>query len=226
MSVNMSLEEKVKRVKATPFKLPKDVTLQKTMTPDNLMSYVFRHALLGELGRLLIVPHTSQKTQFRVEVAGDPSDPMTKKRQMILEPITRELLEKLDTIIGQPPLSETPPPYEAPKENHLIKSQVIPCERCNKPAVMLIFAPNADTAAALEDCTRLMYPHIQKMNVSTWIMGEEHDVHINGVQDIEILLMKAHPERDAAERVLASVFDPGLDNLIAGHCQKRNKGKK
>ena len=219
----MNLEEKVKRAKKTPFKLPKDITMQKTMTSDNLMSYVFRHALLGELGRLLIVPHASTQTQFRVEVVGDPSDPMTKKRQTILEPITRELLEKLDTIIGRPPLSETPPPYEAPKENHLIKSQVIPCERCNKPVVMLIFAQNADTSAALEDCARLMFPHTQKMNIPTWIMGEEHDVHINGAQDIEILLMKAHPEHEEAKRVLASVFDPGLDRLIADHCQKRSK---
>ena len=226
MNSTVSLEEKVKRAKATPFKLPKDITMQKTMTPDNLMSYVFRHTQLGELGRLLIVPHTSKQTQFRVEVTGDHHDPMTQKRQTILEPITRELLEKIDTILGQPSLSETPPPYESPKENHLIKSQVIPCERCNKPVVMLIFAPNADTAGALEDCARLMYPHTQKMNVPTWIMGEEHDVHINGVQDIEILLMKAHPEREDAKRVLASVFDPGLDRITAEHCQKRIKSKK
>ena len=221
-----SVDEKVRPAKTIPFKLPNDITMQKTMTADHLMSYVFRHTQLGELGRLLIIPHTDQQTQCRVDVAGDPNDPMTKKRQTILEPITRELLEKVDTIIGKPSLSETPPPYESPKENHLIKSQVIPCERCHNPAVMLIFAPNADTAAALEDCARLMYPHIQKINVPTWIIGEEHSVHSNGVQDIELLLMKAHPEREDAKRVLASIFDPGLDNLIAGHCQKRNKDKK
>ncbi|MCD8542902.1 MAG: hypothetical protein LRY69_05870 [Gammaproteobacteria bacterium] len=111
---------------------------------------------------------------------------MTKKRQEILEPLTRELLGRVDNIIGKRKPSAEPAPYKSPKTKHLIKSQIIPCKSCHKPAAMLIFAPDATTAAELEDYARLMYDPMQKTKVPTWILGDEYDVNINGQQDIKI----------------------------------------
>ncbi len=62
----MSLEEKMRKAKATPFSLPKEVGLKKTLLPNGVLAYVFHHNQLGELGRLVILPHQADNHNLSV----------------------------------------------------------------------------------------------------------------------------------------------------------------
>jgi hypothetical protein len=98
---SMNLDKKVEQVKTIPFSLPEAVSLKKTFLPDGVWGYVFQHTQLGELGRLLILPHPSGESQFVCEVSGDVNDPITQQRQTILAPITQELMAKLAVVFGK-----------------------------------------------------------------------------------------------------------------------------
>jgi hypothetical protein len=50
------------------------------------LGYVFRHRLLGEIGRILLQELGDGRCHISCEVVGDPSDPMTTQRQAIFKP--------------------------------------------------------------------------------------------------------------------------------------------
>lgn len=56
---NLSLEEKVKQARAIPFRLPPKVSFQKTLLPEGRWAYVYRHEELGNLGRMVLLPHAT-----------------------------------------------------------------------------------------------------------------------------------------------------------------------
>lgn len=218
MNTLLSLEEKIKRAKATPFSMPKDIGVEQKTLPTGNIAYVFRHTILGELGRLLILPHPSGKSQFNVEVSGDPNDPMTKKRRALLEPVTQELIGKMDAICGKDS-GETTLPYNSPKEQHRIASEVMPCNHCGAPTAMLILVPEATTQDVLEDVVRLMYEPVQKMAVPTWALGQENEIKMNGELEGDALVMKVHPIREKATRMRSSQLNAELDQLMENHCE-------
>lgn len=76
----------------TLFTLPPGVDCRKTSLRSGRIAYVFEDARLGELGRLVVLPHQGQ-SQWLCEVSGDPDDPLTKKRRDILTPIVRTFLK-------------------------------------------------------------------------------------------------------------------------------------
>src|SRR5436305_9646398 len=87
------LEETRSMPKRTPpkkrqsdFRLPLGVSMQQEPIPAG-SAYVFRHAELGLLGRLVLQSLPSGYCQILCEVAGDPADPMTAKRWQVLEPV-------------------------------------------------------------------------------------------------------------------------------------------
>ncbi len=212
-----TLEEKVKLARESNFSMPREVSCQKTLLPEGIWAYVFRHTQLGELGRLLLLPHSSGQTQFSCEVVGSPDDPLTLKRREILEPITRSMLEKMEMICGNS--SGTSQAYSLGKEHHLIKSEVMPCEKCNVPTAMLILAPDAFTADRLEDYARLMYEKVKELNVPTWIVGAEKEIIINGDAVGEALVLKVWPKREKAKIIPSSDLNPQLDALMQEHCR-------
>ncbi len=61
------------------FKLPSDISYQQTQLANGV-AFNFRHAQLGELGRILLQERPDGQTQIICEVVGDPDDPMTAKR--------------------------------------------------------------------------------------------------------------------------------------------------
>jgi len=180
--------------------IPEEVSVKKvTLGTDNI-AFVFRHKKLGDLGRLLILPHHSGQTQLNIEVSGSPNDPMTKKRQDILEPIVKNLTGEIDIIYGQSSNEETVL-YDSPAEQHRIASEITPCDHCGKPAAMLIIASTATTQDSLEDIFRLMYEPTQQLNVPTWVIGQENEVQLNGKMTRQVLIMKVHPSREKSTLV-------------------------
>jgi hypothetical protein len=135
------------------FRLPPDISFSKQLLPYG-WAYVFRHRTLGELGRVVLEETGDGRTQLSIEVVGDPADPMTAKRAAIFQPFGMELAQRMEAITGPEPAgSPVPPPRRTPEPKELIESRIIPCERCGRMLAMLIFAPEATDAGALEDST-------------------------------------------------------------------------
>jgi len=210
-----SLSEKLRLAKQIPFSLPPGVTMQKTLLPEGCWAYIFRHAQLGELGRLRILPHGNQ-SQFVCEVSGSPNDPMTVKRQEILEPITQELIAKMVSILGQG--TGTPVPYSPKPQSHQIKFEMMPCEQCGIPVACLISAPGVFTVDGLEDYARLTYVKVQELKIPTWIIGAEKEVNINGDLAGKALTLKIWPDREEAKIISSLELNPKLDELMKKHC--------
>ncbi len=83
------------QVDQTPITLPSEVSFQKQQQ-GGFYCYAFTHSTLGSLGRILLIPHGAQQMEFRCEVTGHPSEPLTQKRLAIFQPIAHELTERLE----------------------------------------------------------------------------------------------------------------------------------
>ena len=200
------------------FKLPSDISFYKEQL-DNGISFIFRHAELGELGRLLLQERSDGQTQVIYEVVGDQSDPMTAKRAAIFEPIGKELSNQLEQAVGKSsaPASSTDAhvPKPPPKSIEKVASKMIPCPRCNRPAALLIFADNAKDQGGLEDYARLMYPKVVELNVHTWVIAPPEGQGWDAVAQV----LKIWPEREPVCRLTPDEFNLRLDRTIAKHCR-------
>jgi len=212
-----SLGEMVEAARSTKFSLPHEVSCKKHLLPNGKCGYVFRHSELGELGRILILPHGTQ-SQICCEVVGDQEDPMTEKRKSILEPITKDIAEKMTGICGEG--AGKPKPYIAPTEQHVVQSMVYPCEICRAVTSMLIFAPDADTKGRLEDYARMMYSKVKELNVPSWVVGTETEFIVNGEDLRQSLVLKIHPKREEARIMIPDELMDKIDKLMNTHCQK------
>jgi hypothetical protein len=156
----------------TGFQLPPDVSFEKQRL-SNAWAYVFRHRLLGEIGRILLQELDDGRCHISCEVVGDPSDPMTTQRAAIFKPLGLELTRQMEAVMGRTreDVGSVDLPPRPPETKEVIESKLIPCERCGTVVAMLIFAPNATDAGHLEDYARKMYPHYNHLNVPTWIIG-------------------------------------------------------
>ena len=72
------------------FRLPPDVSFEKQRL-RGAWAYVFRHRVLGELGRILLQESGDGRCHIACEVVGDPADPMTGLRMAIFKPLGLEL---------------------------------------------------------------------------------------------------------------------------------------
>ena len=213
-----SFTEMIEASKNVKFSLPHNIKKQKQLLPNGTWSYVFRHDELGELGRMLIVPHGTQ-SRICCEVAGDPNDPMTEKRRVIFEPIGKELADKMACICGKGE-GDSSEPYISLRKKNLIESMVYPCDTCKVVTAMLIFAGDADNKARLEDYTRMMYSKIKEINVPTWVVGVETANIVNGKDLRKSLVLKIHPEREEAKIMTPDELMDIVDKLMEAHCKK------
>ncbi len=182
------------------------------------MSYVFNHDLMGQLGRLIILPHPSGQTQINYEVSGSPDDPLTQKRTEIITPIFKKIIDQMNGILG----SSKQPVQSGPtfnKENK-IKSMVLPCDDCNAPAAMLLYA-ESNTNAGIEDIARLMFDNLKDLAVPTWIVGPEKKIIIDGQEGIQSLSLKIWPEREKIKTVTSFELHPIFENLMQNHCKQK-----
>lgn len=142
------MQELYEKGRQSGFKLPKSVTVKKEYSYEGYLIHIFRHDLLGDLGRIVIIPNSNTKTNIHCEIAGDPDDPMTKRRQKIFEPIAREITEAMDEILGKS--YEAVDEYNIQNEGSLIPSKVFPCPKCNEVTAMMLFDDNATIQSELQ----------------------------------------------------------------------------
>jgi len=199
------------------FHLPRAVSMQKEQLPSG-WAYVFRHDELDLLGRLILQGLPSGHCQVSCEVAGDPADPLTARRRAVLEPVTTELVRRLDaqtsTVQGLPWGTPSPSP---PPPRRLIESKLMQCERCDAGVALLIFADDATDHGGLEDYARLMYAQIQDTNLPTWVIGPPCSEEPLPERPADIL--KVWPRREPVRRLRPDEFNPIIAALARAHCR-------
>jgi hypothetical protein len=199
------------------FRLPHGVSMQKESIPAG-WAYVFRHAELGLLGRLVLQSLPSGHCQVSCEVAGDPADPRTARRRQVLEPVATELVRRLEaqtaTVVGTP---WGAPPPSPPPPRRLIESKLMQCERCDAGVALLIFADEAADHGGLEDYARLMYEQIQATDLPTWVIGPPQGEEPLPERPVDIL--KVWPRREPVRRLRPDEFNPIIEALARAHCR-------
>ncbi len=211
-----SLAEMVEAARFSKFDLPPDITMSKELLSNNRWAYVFRHLEMGNLGRILLLPHSSGQTQITCEVSGDPDDPMTIKRREILEPISMSIVSKMTEICGDG--VGVVEAYNSPKEACCVQCVIHPCDNCGKPAALLVFAEEANNNGELEDYARMMHSKIKELAVPTWIIGEEHENIVNGEDLRKSLVLKIYPTREEARTMTPDDVMDSVELLTSRHC--------
>ncbi|APJ05247.1 hypothetical protein [Silvanigrella aquatica] len=197
-------------------KLPSDITCRKEQI-GTTVAFILRHQVMGDLGRL-VISDMNGMSHFSSEVIGDPLDPLTKKRQEILEPITKAMITEVEkaTKVKDVNLDASQFKHNMKPQKQLIPSKILPCLKCNKTVAHLIFADDAENQAQLEDYYRLMYPKIKEIDVPTWIIGKEE---IYSPKNIITYVMKVWPKKDeTAVKVSFDEFNLMLNKIQNGHC--------
>jgi hypothetical protein len=199
------------------FNLPPDISFQKEQLPNGF-AFNFRHARLGDIGRIFLQDHPDGQTQILCEVVGDPDDPMTAKRAAIFKPIGIELSNQLDAALGSKaqPVSKQDllPVEQLPKSIEKIASKLIPCLKCGRPAALLIFADYAEDIGGLEDYARLMYSKIVELDVPTWVIAPPEGTGRNAAANT----LKVHPKREPICKLAPDEFNQRLDRITDKHC--------
>jgi hypothetical protein len=198
------------------FQLPPEVSFSKQPLSYG-WAYVFRHRLLGELGRIVMQETVDGRTHLSFEVVGDPADPRTAERTAIFQPLGMELARWIEAMTG--PAADPLPvnlPMRSPEPKELVESRLIPCERCGAMVAMLIFAPGARDAGGFEDYARKMYPEYTRLDLQTWIIGPA----LGGgpLMDRPADILKIWPSREPIKRQRPAEFNSMLDRLVNGHC--------
>ena len=114
---------------------------------------------------------------------------------------------------------DTADPHSAtqpPKSIEKVASKLIPCDKCGRPAALLIFADYAQDIGGLEDYARLMYPKIVELNVPTWVIAPPEGMG----RDAPANILKVHPKREPIVKLTPDEFNQKLDKITASHCRK------
>lgn len=192
------------------FKLPKEITIKKSILPSGGWEYTLRHKKYGNLGRILLRGVGTQ-THIACEVAGDPGDPMTKTRHDIFKPLADKLTGEMERLMGsgQP----VPPPPRLPGQTEVIEAKLMQCIKCDADVAMLIFAEDNDIGS-LEDAARIMYQKYSVLDIPTWIIGPMDGDGPQYPADI----LKVWPSRAPIIRMSPEEFNPQIEKLQEGHC--------
>lgn len=211
------------------FSLPPEVSVRKERHGD-AWAHVFRHSRLGDLGRVVLRGRSDGRTDFAAEIAGDPRDPMRPEREAVFGSLVRDLAATFQRAVaaggstaappaGPPPLR---PPQAAAPPQRRIASKLFGCERCGAAVALLVFADDATDHGGLEDVARLMYPHVARMDVPTWVVGPptaRGSARWDGPpEEAPADFLKVWPEREPVRRLTPAAFDAVLSALTDAHC--------
>jgi hypothetical protein len=199
------------------FKLPPDVSVRKQELSYG-WAFVFRHRVLGELGRIVLQDTEDGRTHLSYELVGDPGDPATAERGAIFKPLAMQVAQQMEAATG--PATNAGPadlsPSRPPEPKELVEGKLIPCQRCGGMVAMLIFAPGATDAGRFEDYARKMYPEYTRLNVPTWILGPA--LGDGPLMERPADILKVWPDRAAIQRQRPAEFNAMIDQLILRHC--------
>jgi hypothetical protein len=181
-------------------------------------AFVFRHRVLGELGRIVLQDTEDGRTHLSYEVVGYENDPMAAKRAAIFKPLAMQVMQCMEAATG--PTTDAgpmdPPPFRPPEPKELVEGKLIPCRRCGGMVAMLIFAPGATDAGRFEDYARKMYPEYARRNVPTWILGPA--LGDGPLMERPADILQVWPDRTPMKRQRPAEFNAMIDQLVLWHC--------
>lgn len=178
--------------------------------------YIFRHVELGDLGRIVLQGLPNGNCHISSEVVGDPEDPMTVVRKEIFAPLSDQVTNVMQALLGKGSLSGAIPPLSPKSNTEVVESKLIACERCGGNAALLIFADGAKTPGDFEDYARKMYHKYKELNVPTWIIGPPIGELAESRTPTQV--MKVWPSREKIVTTTADEFNAKLDTLLDKHC--------
>ncbi len=143
---------------------------------------------------------------------------MIPQRKAIFEPIAHAISDQMEAIFGKG--KGTVKPYDSPQQRHTFEAECIPCPKCDAMVAFLVYAPEADTAASLEDYARLGFAKAKEFDVPAWVLGKEQDVLVNNQYEGRFLSLKIWPERGLVKYILGTEMDDLLCPLVENHCSK------
>ncbi len=147
------------------------------------------------------------------EVAGSPQDPMTVKRREIIEPLHKQIMQKMDDTLGGGP-ENVPAPPRPPEPQECVVSKLIPCPRCNKGVAFLVFADHARNAGEMEDYARKMFDEVARINLPTFVIRTIDENRA----DLPAEIMKIWPDRGPAQCMTVDEFNGIIDGIVLAHC--------
>jgi hypothetical protein len=199
------------------FQLPPGVSYTKGPLADG-MAYVFRHHEPGLLGRLVLREIAAGNSHISLELAGDPTDPMTEKRAAIFQPPGLDLANRLEARTGgRGTMQGFTPPSPSPPSHEVVESKMMQCERCDAGVALLIFADRATDHGGLEDYARKMYAQVKQVNLPTYVIGPP--VGDEPLPERPADILKIWPEREPLRRLRPDEFNPILEALARAHCR-------
>jgi hypothetical protein len=216
MNRRKASQQSVAHTRQGSFHLPPGVSFQKEPVSSG-WAYVFRHATLGLLGRIVVEDRPGGMSQVSCEIAGDPADPMTVKRKALFEPVALDLMRRVEAQTGSVGGKSAPPPRRAPEPPERIASKRIQCETCTADVALLIFAERATDHGGLEDYARKMFPQVQQLNVPTYVVGPP--VGAGPVEALPSDILKMWPERAPVRRFHPEEFHRMLAALPCPRCR-------
>ena len=208
----LKLSEKTKNLK---FPIPPEVSCRKEVLFDGQSVYVFRHEDIGDFGQMLILPNAGE-SQFVFEVIGDEDDPMLEKKKAILDPIAKDIVSQMESILGKGEAAAKP--YETPPQSQTIEVEHITCSKCGVLVALIVYAPDATTGVALEDYASITFFKVKELNVPTWVLGKEQDVIVDNQCISQFPSLKIWPEREPVWFILGTEMDDLLEPLVENHC--------
>ncbi len=221
MATEARLQELYNKGRQSSFTLPPNITSKKTLSAEGYHIQTFSHQDLGEIGRIIILPHGSE-SQICCEVIGDPDDPMTQRKMDIFSPIAKQTTDAIDKILGKSVTCATP--YSLKESGDVIESKVFPCDICHEITAMMINAHDAQTQGDLENYATKMYAKVKELNVPTWVVGREQEITLaNGTKTGEAIIMKIWPNKENPLILEAELFNEAIDRLMDDHCRAKNK---
>jgi len=104
--------------------MPPGVSFRKEVLQGN-QAYVFRHVELGDLGRIVVQGRPNGHCHLSSEVAGDPDDPMTAVRKEMFAPLSEQVTNAMEALIGKGSLSGAIPP-SSPRRGLIKEPPLLP----------------------------------------------------------------------------------------------------
>jgi hypothetical protein len=197
------------------FDIPDGIQFEKTHSDNGDWYYTVRHDVLGELGRLHVLPKGNGALRFLVEVLGDPDEFIEEQRQDILEPI----VDKVLTVLKRAFDCET----DDFGKNRLASAgcEEILCTHCGAIVALVICVDGVVGPDELADSAQFFSKRIAKRNVPVWALGNITEFRMGSYVTTKFLALKLWPNRVKAKEMLSIRLKAKLDKLMQEHCANR-----
>jgi hypothetical protein len=196
------------------FDIPDGIQFEKKHSDKGDWYYTVRHDVLGELGRLHVLPKGNGALRFLVEVLNDSNELVEQQRQDILEPIVDKVLAVLKRAFDCE--------MDDFEKNHPTSASAgceeIVCTHCGAIVALVICVAGVVGPDELAEGAEFFSKRIAKCNVPTWALGNITEFRMGSYVTTKFLALKLWPNRVKAKEMLSIRLKAKLGILMQEHC--------